>query len=127
MPTYEYTCGTCHNNFEHFAYFSQYNGQGQCPVCKCISRKRVYAIPLVFVRAATSEIKTLGHLADRRRDELSADEKIGLKIKHNSYRHNKPQKELPRGMTRIDKNLSNLVLPDREDRRTKRPKNDPKK
>jgi hypothetical protein len=55
------------------------------------------------IKKSDSELKTLGDLANRNRDRLSQDHKIVLEQKHNDYKEEPSQKELPRGMSRIQK------------------------
>jgi hypothetical protein len=77
------------------------------PMCsKCNSKKnnRLYGYDLQNMTG--SIIKSdcdlkLGDLANRNRDKMSADHKMYLYNKHNSYKYN--HQELPQGMSRIKK------------------------
>jgi hypothetical protein len=55
------------------------------------------------VKLASSEIKTLGHLAHRNAETMSEDQKNELYRKHNSYKEVVPDKPLPKGMNRVNK------------------------
>lgn len=107
MPTYSYSCENCHNNFELFFYIKDYNSKPECIFCNSSNTYRLYALDVssqsMSVRKSDSELKTIGDLADRNRDKLSQDEKIALYKKHNDYKEQKEETELPQGMTRMKK------------------------
>jgi hypothetical protein len=48
-------------------------------------------------------LKTIGDLALRNAEKMSDDEKMSLHKKHNSYRDEQIEKDLPSGMGRIKK------------------------
>jgi len=107
MPTYSYTCDSCHSDFELFFYIKDYTENPECISCgssktsRCITKD---AITLnASVKKSDSELKTIGDLANRNRDKMSEDQKINLYNKHNDYKDKTPQKELPKGMTRMKK------------------------
>lgn len=60
------------------------------------------------VKKADSELKTIGDLANRNRDRMSEDERVTLYKKHNDYKDQESQKELPKGMSRIKKSKSKI-------------------
>ncbi len=107
MPTYSYICDSCSFDFELFFYIKDYNEHPKCPNCKKNTTERNYEIDMLTlnssVRKSDTELKTLGDLANRNRDKLSTDEKVTLHQKHNSYREEGIEKELPKGMSRIKK------------------------
>jgi putative FmdB family regulatory protein len=107
MPTYSYICDSCSFDFELFFYIKDYNEHPKCPNCEKNTTERNYGIDMLTlnssVRKSDAELKTLGDLANRNRDKLSTDEKVALHQKHNSYREEGVQKELPKGMSRIKK------------------------
>lgn len=55
------------------------------------------------IKLSDSEIKTLGHLANRNAERLSQDEKEHLNTKHNSYKDADTEINLPAGMSKIKK------------------------
>lgn len=107
MPTYSYFCEKCKIKFELFFYIKDYIDQPNCPECDSNETQRNYVDDVLTqnasVKKSDSELKTLGDLANRNRDKLSEDEKISLYKKHNDYKDNKPDKPLPKGMSRIKK------------------------
>jgi putative FmdB family regulatory protein len=102
MPTYTFLCNKC-GQFETHQGIKDYTGKCKCPTCKKTSSQRVYEndIPNGFVKLATSELRTLGHLAERNAETMSADEKAALHHKHNEYKHGTSSKALPAGMSRL--------------------------
>jgi putative FmdB family regulatory protein len=107
MPTYSYTCGNCSCDFELFLYIKDYTEHPKCIHCDSNNTHREYAKDVITqsasVRKSDNELKTIGDLAKRNSERMSDDEKVHLHQKHNSYREDGPQKELPRGMSRIKK------------------------
>ena len=106
MPEYTYFCDKCQFNFSVVSSISDYKNQIQCNSCNATC-ERSYNIDLPTINAsiklATSEIKTLGHLAQRNTETMSQDQKDELYRKHNSYKEDAPEKPLPKGMTRLKK------------------------
>ena len=105
MPTYSYFCEKCNNIFELFFSIRNYQETSQCPKCMC-ECSRHYGDMLTIngsVKKSDSELKTIGDLANRNRDKLSDDEKIHLYDKHNKYKDQELEKQLPKGMSRIKK------------------------
>lgn len=107
MPTYSYYCEKCKSTFELFFSIREYRDIKQpCLLCKALSN-RSYTEDLsslvTSIKKADSELKTLGDLANRNRDKLSADQKANLHNKHNDYKEKPSNKELPAGMSRIKK------------------------
>lgn len=107
MPTYSYYCNSCDNYFELFSYIKNYELNPNCIHCQSKDTIREYTKDVLTqnasIRKSDSELKTVGDLANRNRDKLSDDQKISLHQKHNSYREEGIQKELPKGMSRIKK------------------------
>ncbi len=107
MPNYSYICNSCNFNFELFFYIKDYQDHPSCPTCKNKNVDRDYGTDMITlnssIRKSDSELKTIGDIANRNRDKLSQDEKISLHQKHNSYREEGIQKELPKGMSRMKK------------------------
>ena len=107
MPTYSYVCEDCSNNFELFFHIKDYISQPKCSSCGSKKTSREYIkdvqTQMSSVKKSDSELKTIGDLALRNSERFSDDQKIHLHQKHNQYREDGPQKELPRGMSRIKK------------------------
>ncbi|NDG32994.1 hypothetical protein EB118_23375, partial [bacterium] len=55
------------------------------------------------VKKSDSELKTIGDLALRNTDRMSDDEKEHLKRKHNDYKEKPTNKQLPKGMSRVNR------------------------
>lgn len=110
MPIYTYTCNSCFEKFELFFSFSSYNEHPKCLLCESKNTQRSYGddLCMTFVKKSDSELKTIGDLANRNRDKMSQDEKIELSNKHNKYKEQHSNKELPTGMSRMKKtNIKN--------------------
>jgi putative FmdB family regulatory protein len=106
MPTYSYFCENCSLTFEHFFTIKDYQEKVPCEKCKQICLRNYIEDVLsqsTSVKKSDSELKTIGDLANRNRDKLSADQKTDLDYKHNSYKDQDLTKELPKGMSRIKK------------------------
>ena len=73
-----------------------------CPKCNLDANRDFIADKAyTSVKLAQSEIKTIGHLAQRNTEKFSNDYKEHLYRKHNEYRFKEPEKEPPRGMRRL--------------------------
>lgn len=105
MPTYSYICSVCDQKFELFAHIKDYVAVPKCIHCGAKKTQRSYVDDLGsgFVKKSDDELKTIGDLANRNRDKMSEDQKISLYEKHNSYKNETSNKELPSGMTRMKK------------------------
>ena len=106
MPEYTYYCHFCRENFERFYTLQDYTDTVKCSVCENVcSRNYSIDMPTInqSVKLATSEIKTLGHLAQRNTETMSQDQKDDLYRKHNSYKEDATEKPLPKGMNRLKK------------------------
>lgn len=101
MPSYEYSCATCARRFEIFQHIHDYEVLERCPYCDGPRPTRIFSTQEAFVKLATSEIKTLGHLAHRNSEEKSPDEIASIKHRNTEYRR-APKPELPPGMTRYE-------------------------
>lgn len=106
MPSYTYFCASCKKSFELFFYFKDYKDTVDCQECGK-SCDRHYQEDMLSinssVRKSDTELKTIGDLAKRNSDRMSADHKQALYEKHNSYKDQESTKELPTGMSRIKK------------------------
>lgn len=49
MPTYRFVCNKCDVNFDIVESIKTYDGDGECPTCKNISRERVYSSKVQFI------------------------------------------------------------------------------
>ena len=102
MPEYSFICNNCNNTFTIYTSISKYTGECECPFCRSLKVNRDYQedLPRTSVKKGSDEI-TVGHLAHRNTENLSSDEKSHLTYKHNKYKYDKPQKDLPDGMSRV--------------------------
>ena len=106
MPTYTYFCQECSGSFESFSTIRDYKETQSCPKCKkdC---KRDYGEDMLTlnnsVKKSDSELKTLGDLANRNSDRMSDDQIAALNQKHNEYKDQDLAKELPKGLSRMQK------------------------
>lgn len=107
MPTYSYSCDSCNTNFELFFYIKDYIEKPKCIICssKKTNRSIIDDVKTLnySVKKSDTELKTLGDLAQRNSDKMSRDYKITLRQKHNEYKYDESQKELPKGMSRVKK------------------------
>lgn len=107
MPTYSYTCDNCQHNFELFFYIKDYRESPKCVSCKSVKTHRLYTRDVLTqsasVKKSDSELKTIGDLAKRNSDKMSEDQKQYLHQKHNSYKYEQSDKQLPTGMSRLKK------------------------
>lgn len=107
MPTYTYYCSRCDKKFELFAYFNDYCPTPQCTICNKHIAERSYSDDLIdiacSVRKNSSELKTIGDIANRNRDSMSDDHKAELYHKHNEYKDASDNLNLPKGMSKIQK------------------------
>lgn len=107
MPTYTYECLKCASNFELFFYIKDYQEKPKCIHCGSLKTTRSYIDDVLTqassIKKSDSELKTIGDLAKRNADKLSDDEKIHLYNKHNSYKYETSDKQLPTGMSRVKK------------------------
>lgn len=107
MPSYTYKCADCNSKIEIVCSIRQYKESIVCESCGSSNTHRSYKDDMgtinCSVKLATSEIKTLGHLAHRNSETMSEDQKNELYRKHNSYKEEVPDKPLPKGMSRIKK------------------------
>lgn len=105
MPTYVYKCDKCEHEFELKQSFSD-KPRVKCPQCK---KRALYKVPQLshfFVKNATSEIKTLGHLADRNTSKMG------------KYELEKKREELPAiTKKKKDKSLAKLAKLTKEQQR----------
>jgi putative FmdB family regulatory protein len=112
MPCYTYLCSKCENKFEIVCSIREYKENVKCESCGSKNTSRCYHDDLstlnTSVRLSDSEIKTIGHLANRNSERMSDDQKIALYKKHNSYKDEAPKKELPSGMSRMKKSKGKI-------------------
>lgn len=102
MPTYDFYCKSCKEVFEIFRTFAEYREDAECPTCNKVTKIRDYKPVTTTVIKGNTEV-TVGHLAKRNRDTFSADKKHSLLKKHNEYKEVVPEKDLPKGISRIEK------------------------
>lgn len=105
MPEYTYYCEKCQSSFSVICGISSYSESVLCETCNtpCGRDCSDYMSLSSAVKLADSEIKTLGHLAQRNTENMSEEKKIELKMQHNAYKYDKPEQALPSGMSRIKK------------------------
>lgn len=113
MPTYSYHCDKCKKDFELFFYIKDYIENPKCKYCNNKDKThRLYNKDILTqsasVKKTDSELKTIGDLANRNRDRMSEDQKASLYKKHNSYKEEQSQKQLPKGMSRMKKPESKI-------------------
>jgi len=116
MPTYTFCCDKCKYKFELFFSIQAYKDKQVCEKCGSVAQ-RSYEDDLgsinTSIRLADSEIKTLDHLAKRNNERFSEDKKHHLYVKHNSYKEGfDKKKDLPVGMSRIQKPKSKMKWTD---------------
>jgi hypothetical protein len=108
MPEYTFVCDDCGCKFAEILSFAQYD-QKKYSCCSCDGNNlsRSYEDDCMniggMVRKSDSELKTLGHIADRNRDRMSEDHKEHLKYKYTEYKKHKPEEVLPQGMSWTEK------------------------
>jgi putative FmdB family regulatory protein len=106
MPTYTYQCSKCENVFELFSSIAEYRDTVKCTECKRKAH-RMYVQDLLTlngsVRKGDDELKTIGDLAMRNTERMSADQKAELHAKNNAYKETPSTNPLPKGMTRMKK------------------------
>jgi len=108
MPEYTYSCDKCNTVFSIVCSIREYKEKTMCPQCQSIDFvSRNYLEDLGSLNTSVikndSDLKTIGDLANRNRDKMSSDHKANLESKHNEYKEQKSTKELPSGMSRIQK------------------------
>lgn len=107
MPEYTYYCEKCHHKFSVVCTIRDYTENAECDKCHIKKTYRLYREDLASlntsVKLSDSEVKTLGHLANRNAEKLSDDQKEHLTKKHNSYKDNDLEIKLPSGMTKMNK------------------------
>lgn len=52
MPTYEFFCKKCDKNFDTYESIVEYDGDGECPNCKTISRERLISDNIQVIGAS---------------------------------------------------------------------------
>jgi putative FmdB family regulatory protein len=107
MPTYTYFCNDCKKKFELFYSIKEYIPQPDCIICTKNNTHRMYIDDVITqstsIKKSDTELKTIADLAKRNNDRMSEDEKSHLYRKHNEYKFNQEEKELPSGMSRVKK------------------------
>ncbi|NBU33454.1 zinc ribbon domain-containing protein [bacterium] len=108
MPIYTFFCEKCKKKYELVCRIKDYNDAAPCEYCK--SNKHIYRLYIddvatqsASVKKSDSELKTIGDLALRNTDRMSDDEKEHLKRKHNDYKEKPTNKQLPKGMSRVNR------------------------
>lgn len=105
MPTYPYKCNNCDYKFEVSQSIKEYKELRKCPQCHQLTLKRLFNIKSGFVKLADSEIKTVGHLAQRNRERMSKDQRDELQRKHNEYKLKPPEHDPPSGMSYVPRKI----------------------
>ena len=107
MPAYTFFCNSCNKKYEVVCSIREYNDSIPCEYCSSNNVHRLYIEDArsisTSIKKMDSELKTVGDLAKRNTDRMSDDQKEYLRQKHNSYKDNKEEKPLPKGMTRLKK------------------------
>lgn len=49
VPTYEFFCQKCDKVFETIESIKEYDGDGECPVCKNVSTQRILSANIQFI------------------------------------------------------------------------------
>jgi putative FmdB family regulatory protein len=81
MPTYQYICDNCKDEFETYQSIND-EPLLRCEKCDCHQLRRIISGGIyTSVRKSDSEL-TLGHLADRNRSRFSEDQKEHLAVKN---------------------------------------------
>lgn len=97
--------GGCGHLFEQVMSVSEYTDKQTCPQCKkrkCVHRSYVHDRVDGQVRLADSEVKTLGHLAERNTSKRSEEELARINYENNKYKFNKSE-NTPPGMKSVVK------------------------
>tara|TARA_R110000824_G_scaffold395663_1_gene596515 strand:- start:191 stop:640 length:450 start_codon:yes stop_codon:yes gene_type:complete len=109
MPTYDFeckNCGTVHEIFRRLTEEKPKTVDGLDEAC-CDSGTEVFQVflqpPYMSIRTAVSDIKKIGHLAERNSESLSNDQKMAIHAKNRTQRL-RSNKDLPEGMTRLQTN-----------------------
>lgn len=105
MPEYSYFCEKCKQPFSVVCSISNYKEKCDCDLCGNLCSRDYEDLKTLnaSVKLSDSEIKTVGHLAQRNTEKMSRDQRAELYVKHNEYKYDKPEQALPKGMTRIKK------------------------
>ena len=105
MPEYSYACGSCDHRWSMVCSMSEYKEKRKCPSCR--KTKPVYrdhAVDTVHgaVRLSLSEVKTIGHYADKQTQKYG---KWKCEDMRKEFKTKKTQGggELPTGMSRMEK------------------------
>ena len=105
MPEYSYLCETCDHKWSVFTTLSKYKDRIKCPSCKKIKNvHRDFSEDNVYggYSYSLSETETLGHYADKQTKKYGKWKCEDLK---RSFKTKKVEggRELPQGMSRMDK------------------------
>ena len=113
MPTYTYFCPECQSTFELSLLMCDYKDTQICTKCDYTQATRALGLDIQtlqgVVTASDGEIK-LGQLAERNSKRMSRDEKIDKCYEQNKYKYEGTDKNLPDGMTRINKKDKDSVM-----------------
>lgn len=101
MPAYDFLCQECRTvdeigmSFEDYDKWREGESRLECSTCGSPKMERVLCVtPHVEVRLADSEVKKLGHWADRQTKKMSADEKRHREYKDTQYLRDRDNPEL---------------------------------
>jgi len=102
MPTYSYDCNSCEATFEIQRSVRNYKSVEKCPFCQKKDKvTRNFGVDIVHtsVRLHLSEIKKLGHYADRQSEKYGKEK--CAKIADSFVAKKREPGKLPEGATRL--------------------------
>ncbi len=105
MPEYSYLCDDCDHGWSVISSFSEYRDRLKCPSCKKIKAvHRDFSEDNIYggYTLSLSEIKTIGHYADKQTKKLGKWKCEDLR-KEFKTKKTEGGAELPTGMSRMDK------------------------
>ena len=117
MVTFVYACDKCGNEFET-KQDRHAKPLKKCKACGKHGLYRVPQIPMVSIRLSKSEIKTIGHLAERNTKTMGKYEKDSLDEKDVVLQRKKKAKENAPwwrpGTTGVDKKIRKMTKEQKE-------------
>jgi len=113
MPQYTFICDDCQAQFDIVCYMSDYDATIKSLKCQKCNSKNVYRDYKSDKISGGIVKQTLGSLAEKNSDKMSAEQKAKLNYEHNKYKFEEGN-ELPAGMTRLKRNVQNKYLPVKE-------------
>lgn len=104
MPRYTFKCEKCNEYSELVCTISEYDEKSAKWKCPCCHSKRVhrdYSVDSIF-GSVSQEPKTLGQLAERNTKKYGKSKVEAIRAEHKTKRI-EGMKELPQGMSRVNK------------------------